>query len=235
MPHQIFDHFNDSYVAEVFSEALEQKDYSFLTFDNQSPIGAGFPPVPANIVQMLGSYIQTYQGVPSRVRSKLAVFNNDLNLEQTINIYDKQVGQNQRMIKPGLLKITQLFDDFNSLEKIQKWYTDKAISNRHRLLAGFIIAKEIDGDRLFSALTYPSVIKQQLPLAIRDNIISFMPLLNELEKTNEIEETVTIAKQGLQTFIANDPKNEIIGALAASSFLPDTESFKNHITNTIIK
>ena len=115
MTNNIFDHFDDSYVAEAFSEVLEQKKYTFLTLDNQNPINDGFPPVPANLVQMLGSYIQIDNGVPIGVRSKLAIFNTDLSLEQTIDIYDKNVGLNQRRIKPGLLKITQLFNDFNKL------------------------------------------------------------------------------------------------------------------------
>lgn len=182
---------------------------------------------------MLGSYIQIDNGVPIGVRSKLAIFNTDLSLEQTIDIYDKNVGLNQGRIKPGLLKITQLFNDFNKLEKIQKWYCDISIAHQHRLLASFITAKEINGDRLFSALAYPSVIKQQLPLAIRDRVISLIPLLNEFEKETDLKNTVKTAKQGLQSFINNDPKNEILGAVAASSFLPSTDKFKKNLLGTI--
>lgn len=226
-----FSGITDPQVASACNEMFVPDVCTFWGMNAEHPEGAGFPPVPAYITNIMAAYIETaHFGQPSGVRRQLAQLDEDHQPTsgELIDIYDTCVGYVQKNFLPGLLKVTELVPGLEDRDGLQDWCIEQTASNRHKLLAAFVLAREIKSNTLIGAIAYPKVIMHQLPLLVREGIIGVLPhVRNLVEVPGFIPESVAAdINYFVDGTLSNNPRNRTMAAAAVASFLPSTEELR---------
>jgi len=83
----------------------------------------------------------------------------------------------------------------------------------------------VDCDDLIGAVALPKIINQEIPLYIREGVVSLLPQLNEFAEILP-EDEIGYFWALIKSILANDREGLNHGLVLASSFLPTSKQLK---------
>lgn len=231
MIHPAFQGIQDTSMANAFTEIFTQN----FKFTATPEIAmryeeGGFPPTPSHLTSITAAYLDTSAAGDIGIKRQFVGLQPDLaNLDEVAQLYETNVRELQK--KTGILAMiavanAELHDGIGGIEGVQSWYIDKVGSNGGRLLAAHITARTIEDKQMIDAVAIPRPVFDELPLLARDTFSTLRPHIDDLvnSRITDGDEKQQINKV-MKTFLCNDPVLENLGAVAASSLLPDAQQF----------
>jgi hypothetical protein len=210
--HSAFEVIPDKAVAEVFSEALTS-DY---TAYGDGPAEAGFPPEPAHIVSIFGAYLTPSSS--NNIARRIALLDPDSDRAMLAELYRHRVS--------GIIMTEPLLPSTLDSELHEK-YKELVIANQRRLLVAHMVGKLARTGELMDALVYPKIIKEQMPLYLRQIALDISADLGLQGSLNQRQQNA------LRMFTTQAPiVQENIGVQATRGFLISPEHFKAAVTTS---
>jgi hypothetical protein len=209
----------DPIMAAASAEAFEPGGFKLVTDESAGyPAGAGFPPVPSEVVAITPIYID---GINPGLRTQY--FNSNPGLAShadVADLYAKTVGKAQE-------EADIVFEGFRlATQDVQQWYVERAERSGKRLMAAHVVAVTLSSRELIDAIAVPSAVQSELPLMLRDRISSTLPLVDEALKAG------VVSKDESEAFLAharrvmrNEPEMLNTSVVAAASLLPKADVY----------
>lgn len=186
-----------------------------------------FPPTPSYLTSITATYIEPMSRKEELIKQRFVCLNPDLaSTSEIAELYETTVG--------SLQSLTDIFDIISrdpliatgekSTFNLRPWYESKVINSNSRLIAAHITARTIEDHQLIDSIAVPQVIFDELPLLVRNTITSKLPIFEDVIENNLIsQEDSAKLEIVLKDFLSNDPILQNLGAIAASSYLPDAK------------
>jgi hypothetical protein len=217
--------------SQAFNEVGAYKFYTPVRhFTDQEE--EGFPPVRTEILSVVASYlVDAPAGV--FVHTQFATLSPNMPSSTEIaDLYEVTVGNAQsRSSYLGLLALA--VPEFGNEKAIKQWCVDTARRNRKRLIAAHFVGRTVRDNRLVDAMSYPTELKEELPLFVRDLTVALGPYLDSDAEVDGTGLDSQEKKEIIKRVLRGDAVIPDLGAIAASSFLPSPGAFRTSLTTRL--
>lgn len=228
--HPYFSHLPERDAAEAFSELMVPGLYknNYLLNDAALSKADGFPPEPSYLTSVTAVYT-----TPNNVLRRVALHGisgpevepKDSDL---VDAYDSAVTELQQVaacieLAAPLLGMTENDPRFG---RLGKWCVDTAAQADKRVAAAHLTFVSMDGKRLHHGLTYPTEVKEQFPLILRD---FFKPVSTDIESANELFrgfDRVEELKDYFAATLRNDEDAQMTAGIPPSALMIPTSNYR---------
>lgn len=229
--HPMFDKVPDKQMAEACNQIFVP-DGGYKYASNREVIDRYgservFPPVPSEIVAITAAYVET-DHTGSHVRRQLLGLQPDAaSPAQLDSLYQKTVVVSQRMV-PSLLQVTKMSPELGGrIDDVQRWCGRLAMRDGRKMLAAHVVARVVSDGLLIDTLAYPTVIQREFPLAAREAVVPYLPLIRGLIAAGLMPDMISESfNEAAGPLLHGDEAAGAYSLVAMSSFLPDRRKFK---------
>lgn len=146
-------------------------------------------------------------------------------LQRVNEMYPRHIDDLQDVELQELLNFTKFIKGFKTLDEMKELYIKRVSRKGYAALAAYITLKMVDCDDLIGAVVLPKVINQEIPLYIREDVVSALPRINEFVELLP-EDEVKYFRKSIKSILSNSGEEINQGLILATSFLPTSNELK---------
>ncbi|MEO8104938.1 MAG: hypothetical protein ABI602_01230 [Candidatus Saccharibacteria bacterium] len=229
MANPIFRNFQDKYVADVFSEALVPGDYKhFYSLEGTDFTRTdGFPPEPSFLTSVTATFIARDDTITRLAVHGLSGSEYEPKERALIDAYAQTVGVPRAAVPILEANAEQLgIERANArFGRLGQWCIEATQNDNKRLIAAHLVFVSARDHRLHDALTYPTALKEEFPLIVRDYFSSLV-LIKDEARGSLIDELPQNLRETLSAIILNQDEVSSVAAIAVSSVMPSVAKFR---------
>lgn len=189
-----------------------------------------FPPVPSEIITVTAAFLEL-DATGINIRQSAVALQPTVARDEHISaLYTNTVGDFQASF-PSLHELAEAAPELSDLQGMQRWCVRKLMHERHRTLGAHVTARVLEDGQFIDSMVYPRSIGEDLPLVIRDAVISQQPLIDKIIEMGLLSEEETQQfKDATRPLYQRQEAAADIAVVALSSFLPKPEEFRKIMT-----